>query len=54
MRFEPGDRVRLTTPGGGGYGEPAKRDPEMVREDVAEGYVSAEAATRLYGRGGGS
>ena len=52
VRFEPGDRVRLTTPGGGGYGEPAKRDPALIAEDVAEGYVSAEAAARLYGRSG--
>jgi len=47
--FEPGDRVRLTAPGGGGYGDPAKRDPEAIAEDVAEGYVSAGAAAKLYG-----
>ena len=49
VRFEPGDRIRLTTPGGGGYGNPADRDPALIAEDVAEGYVSREAADRLYG-----
>jgi len=52
VRFQPGDRIRLTAPGGGGYGEPAKRDPAAVALDVAEGYVSAAAAERLYGKGG--
>ena len=49
VRFEPGDRIRLKTPGGGGYGNPQNRDPALVKEDVAEGYVSPDAATRHYG-----
>ncbi|MCF3932018.1 hydantoinase B/oxoprolinase family protein [Acuticoccus sp. M5D2P5] len=52
VRFDPGDRVLLWTPGGGGYGDPAERDPGAIAEDVAEGYVSAEAASRLYGWSG--
>ncbi|MFC0528707.1 hydantoinase B/oxoprolinase family protein [Phytohabitans kaempferiae] len=48
-RVEVGDRVTLLTAGGGGHGEPGERDPEAVREDVAEGYVSAAAARELYG-----
>lgn len=44
-----GDRVTLLTAGGGGYGDPAKRDRQRVREDVAEGYVSADAARTVYG-----
>jgi N-methylhydantoinase B len=44
-----GDLVRILTGGGGGYGPPAERDPEAVRRDVSEGYVSAEAARRDYG-----
>ncbi len=47
--LRPGDRVELVTPGGGGYGDPSARDPEALREDVAEGYVSPAAATALYG-----
>src|SRR5215471_3963690 len=44
-----GEIVRIMTGGGGGYGPPAGRDPEAVRRDLAEGYVSAEAARRDYG-----
>lgn len=43
-----GDRVRLVTPGGGGYGDPLARPTEAVAEDVREGYVSADAARRHY------
>jgi N-methylhydantoinase B len=35
--------------GGGGYGDPHRRDPNAVHEDVRGGYVSAEAARRDYG-----
>ncbi|MBI3059247.1 MAG: hydantoinase B/oxoprolinase family protein, partial [Deltaproteobacteria bacterium] len=35
--------------GGGGYGDPFSRDPERVRQDVIEEYVSPEAAAREYG-----
>ena len=48
-RFEPGDRIKLTTPGGGGYGEPGQRDREAVREHVREGYVSENTALEVYG-----
>jgi N-methylhydantoinase B len=37
------------TPGGGGFGDPLDRDIERVRQDVALGYVSVEAAARDYG-----
>ncbi|MCC7274540.1 MAG: hydantoinase B/oxoprolinase family protein [Alphaproteobacteria bacterium] len=43
------DVVTHYTPGGGGYGDPRRRDPERVRRDVAYGFVSPEAAERLYG-----
>jgi 5-oxoprolinase (ATP-hydrolysing)/N-methylhydantoinase B len=51
VTFQPGDRIRLTAPGGGGYGDPRRRDPDAVAEDVAEGYVSKAAAERIYGAG---
>ena len=44
-----GQRVRLETPGGGGYGPPQDRDPARVARDVALGYVTPEAADRDYG-----
>ena len=46
-----GQRVRLETPGGGGYGDPLSRDPQSVARDVARGFVSPEAAKRDYGVG---
>jgi N-methylhydantoinase B len=40
--------VTILTAGGGGHGDPALRDPAAVRRDVAEGYVSPEAALDSY------
>ena len=40
----PGHRIVLETPGGGGLGNPGDRDPESVREDVLDQYVTAEGA----------
>ena len=37
------------TAGGGGFGDPLLRDPLLVREDVADGYVSVARAARDYG-----
>ena len=44
-----GDRVVMEMPGGGGYGDPFKLDPENVAHDVAEGLVSAQSAAKDYG-----
>ncbi|MCB6177095.1 hydantoinase B/oxoprolinase family protein [Rhodobacter sp. Har01] len=44
----PGDRVRVRTPGGGGYGAPGSRDPRAVAEDVALGRYTAEQAALLW------
>ncbi len=44
----PGRRIVLATPGGGGLGDPRDRDPERVREDVLDQYVTAEGAARDY------
>ncbi len=44
-----GDVFRLVTAGGGGYGDPAKRSQEAVREDVTNGYLSRETAAAQYG-----
>jgi N-methylhydantoinase B len=48
-QLKPGDVVTIDAPGGGGYGDPLERDPEMVEADVAEGYVTAEQARSEYG-----
>lgn len=47
--FKCDDAERLSTAGGGGYGPAHEREIERVREDVLNGYVSAEAARRDYG-----
>jgi N-methylhydantoinase B len=46
--LKAGDVFRLETPGGGGWGDPAKRDPALVLEDVVQGYVTPEAAAARY------
>jgi N-methylhydantoinase B len=43
------DVVYVNLPGGGGYGSPFQRDPEKVRWDVVEGYITPEAAEKNYG-----
>jgi N-methylhydantoinase B len=47
--LKAGDTFQLDTPGGGGFGDPHSRDPERVRDDVAEGYVTLESAEQTYG-----
>ena len=42
-------RIRIASAGGGGYGDPRRRDPDLVRRDIADGIVSAEAAREIYG-----
>ncbi|MGR3375681.1 hydantoinase B/oxoprolinase family protein [Salipiger abyssi] len=51
IALSAGDRVRVKTPGGGGYGDPAARDRALVEEDVRLGRYSAEEAERLFGGG---
>ncbi len=48
INLERGQRVRLESPGGGGYGDPLEREPEKVAEDVRLGYVTAQAAADHY------
>ncbi|MPZ26446.1 MAG: hydantoinase B/oxoprolinase family protein [Micromonosporaceae bacterium] len=45
----PGDRCTVQTAGGGGHGDPTAREPAAVRRDVADGYVSRQAARDVYG-----
>lgn len=48
FQLRAGDRVRVVTGGGGGYGPPQERDPAHIREDLENGVVSVEAARRYY------
>ena len=49
IALAPGDRVRVRTPGGGGYGDPAKRDPAAIAEDLRLGRYTEEQARMLWG-----
>ncbi len=49
IQLTPGDRIRVSTPGGGGYGDPRRRDPAKVAQDVARGYYSRAQAEKLFG-----
>ena len=35
-----GDGIQMRTPGGGGYGDPALRRPDMIQDDILNGYVA--------------
>jgi len=47
--LQAGDRVRMSTGGGGGYGDPRERPLELVQRDVIRGFVSRESARDDYG-----
>ena len=49
VEVQAGDVLSYRTCGGGGYGPPHERDPELVLRDVIEGKVSAERARSVYG-----
>jgi N-methylhydantoinase B len=49
IRIGVGDVVRVSTPGGGGFGDPARRDPAAIARDVARGYYSEAEAREKFG-----
>lgn len=49
VRLAPGEAIISISCGGGGYGPPRERDPERVRRDVAERWITAERARCVYG-----
>ena len=48
IALEKGDIVRCVTATGGGYGDPAQRPKEKVREDVKNGYITEQQAKEFY------
>jgi len=44
----PGDRIRVTSPAGGGWGPPGERHPARVAEDLCDGYITPEQARTIY------
>jgi N-methylhydantoinase B len=47
--LRPGDTARIATAGGGGWGNPHKRDPSRVLADAEHGYVTVAQARTHYG-----
>lgn len=52
LALEAGDRVEVTTPGGGGYGDPSDRAPAAIAHDVAMGYYTEDEARARFGASG--
>ena len=48
-QLEAGDRVLVKTPGGGGYGDPRKRERSAVKRDIENGKISGKTAREVYG-----
>lgn len=48
-RVENGDCFYLAWLGGGGFGDPLERDPQLVRQDIVDEIVSRQYAQRVYG-----
>ncbi len=44
-----GDIIHVSTPGGGGYGDPAEREPALIERDLSRGYYTKEQADALWG-----
>jgi N-methylhydantoinase B len=51
VEMTPGDRIRLRTPGGGGWGDPAKRPASAVQRDAELGYYADDDLDSAYGTG---
>ena len=49
ISIAPGDIVAVGTPGGGGFGDPRKRPPDLVLQDVRRGYYTIEEARDMFG-----
>jgi N-methylhydantoinase B len=49
VKIGQGQRVRLESPGGGGWGDPAQRPKEAIARDIRLGFVSVDSAARDYG-----
>jgi len=49
IHIEVGDTIRVSTPGGGGYGQAWERDPASVQRDVQRGYYTPEQAAERFG-----
>jgi N-methylhydantoinase B/oxoprolinase/acetone carboxylase alpha subunit len=46
--IQPGDRIKITSPAGGGWGPPENRDKALVKEDLLDGFITPEQARTVY------
>jgi N-methylhydantoinase B len=49
LEVNEGDVIRIHTGSGGGYGDPRRRAPELIRDDLRNGFLTAERAAEVYG-----
>ena len=49
IHLDAGDVIEVSTPGGGGFGDPFRRAPDRVAQDVARGYYTREQAANWFG-----
>jgi N-methylhydantoinase B len=47
--IRPGEACEARNPGGGGWGDPLRREPARVSEDLRNGFVSVARAREIYG-----
>ena len=45
----PGDRIKISSPAGGGWGPPEERDPHLVKEDLLDRFITPQQAQSVYG-----
>ena len=50
LTLAPGDVLSVQTPGGGGYGDPADRDPAAIAADLRAGVITRARVRSVYGR----
>ena len=48
LAVDEGDVIRIHTGNGGGYGDPGRRSPARVLDDVRNGFVTAAQAAGVY------
>ncbi len=49
LEVNEGDVIRIHTGSGGGYGDPHRRAPELIRDDLRNGFLTTERAAEVYG-----
>jgi N-methylhydantoinase B len=52
IQLAAGDVVAISTPGGGGFGDPARRDPRLIEQDLRRGYYTPDEIRKRFGRPG--